>query len=202
MPNKHLLLMLSVFINSYFLALSASAKEQNALTYFTHVPDKWRSEVISFPLDFAPSIEYRGKLELLFSPGMFDQNSDEFLSYGFIWAIEGTRIPSTEALERDLETYYFGLQSVVSKNTLKNKTKSRVKLSESLSKQSLAYEGIIEWTEPFVTQNAQTLNFNVSFHTDKESNQWFGFFRVSPNPLNHIVWDRLNALPVTFLSEH
>ena len=83
---------------SLLTAVSAGAQELDTLHYFKHVPKAWRSEIIAFPLDFAPTLEYQGRLELLFSPGMFDDKSEEFLSYGFIWGIEGTDIPRLNSL--------------------------------------------------------------------------------------------------------
>lgn len=175
---------------------SVVAQEPNPLAYFESIPDKWRSEAISFPLEFAPSLEYQGNLELLFSPGMFDEKSEEFLSYGFVWAISGTDIPTTEQLARDLKTYYYGLQSNVSENTLTAKTRSQVWLSEQNSEKLISYDGKVEWTEPFVTQLPQTLNLNVTFYINEELNQWFGFFRVSPQNASHPLWKALAELPI------
>jgi len=41
------------------------------------VPQGWRSEVIRFPLDFAPSLAHRGYEDLRFPPGMFDPKDPE-----------------------------------------------------------------------------------------------------------------------------
>ena len=46
------------------------------------VPAGWRSEVIPFPLDFAPSLTHRGFEEIRFAPGMFDPADTLFLCSG------------------------------------------------------------------------------------------------------------------------
>jgi hypothetical protein len=190
------LLILIVLLLGYS-PLEAEAQEKNGLAYFEFVPDSWRSEIIRFPLDFAPTLAYQGKLELLFSPGMFDEKSEEFLSYGFVWAIEGTEIPSTEQLEQDLKTYYYGLQQIVSDNALTAPTSSKVWISKtSLGSDNISYVGEIKWTEPFVTRQSQTLKFTVTFSVDAEQKQWLGFFRVSPQIMDHTIWETLNTLPV------
>jgi hypothetical protein len=176
--------------------ISLYAQENNDLAYFEYVPEKWRSEVINFPLDFAPSLGYRGKLELLFSPGMFNDKSEEFLSYGFIWAIEGKDIPTTKQLEQALKAYYYGLQSVVSENTLEAEVDSKIWLSDNSTSDFLSYDGVIGWTEPFVTQSSQSLHLRVTFKVSEESNQWVGFFRVSPQKADHPIWKVLDVLPV------
>ena len=194
MLTKPLKLILSIIM--LFSAAVANSQEQNELAYFKYVPDKWRSEIINFPLDFAPSLKYKGRLELLFSPGMFKDESEEFLSYGFIWAIEGSDVPTPEQLEQDLKTYYYGLQSVVSEGKLKAKANSRVWLDESSSGSDLSYLGIVEWTEPFVTKSAQKLSLKVTFRVNKENNQWQAFFRVSPQQIDHSIWTKLEELPI------
>jgi len=45
------------------------------------VPAGWRSEVIPFPLDFAPAIHHGGLEDLRFPPGMFDPRSPDYWSY-------------------------------------------------------------------------------------------------------------------------
>ena len=189
-----ILLVMPVII---FMSLAIHTEVQaQKLTYFRFVPEKWRSEVIQFPLDFAPSLEYQGELELLFSPGMFNSQSEEFLSYGFIWAIEGKVLPTPDQLAVDLQTYYYGLQSTVSENRLLAGTKSNIWEDKGSVDSPLTYKGVIEWTEPFVTEKAQTLYLSVTFYKSFERSQWLGFFRVSPQNREHDIWKTLDDLPI------
>jgi hypothetical protein len=71
------------------------------------IPDGWRGETIPFPLEFAPTLAYRGVEELRFPPGFLDPGSTHFFSYAFAWVIDPP-LPDASALERDLSTYFGG----------------------------------------------------------------------------------------------
>src|SRR5262245_36126455 len=73
------------------------------------VPAGWRSEVIPFPLDFAPSIGHRGLEDLRFPPGMFDPSSPDYWSYAFTWHTDDAAELDAAMLGRELTAYFAGL---------------------------------------------------------------------------------------------
>jgi hypothetical protein len=77
------------------------------------IRDGWRAETIPFPLEFAPTLPYRGVEELRFPKGFLDPGSQHFFSYVFAWVIEPP-LPDAAALERDLAAYFEGLARAVS----------------------------------------------------------------------------------------
>nr|MDQ3297741.1 hypothetical protein [Myxococcota bacterium] len=77
------------------------------------VPPGWRSEVIPFPLDFAPTLAHRGIEELRFPAGFFDPASPEFWSYAFIWRTDDAAELTAPALAAELTTYFKGLTAAV-----------------------------------------------------------------------------------------
>lgn len=79
------------------------------------VPEGWRSETIPFPLEFAPSLPYRGVEELRFAPGFFKPAEPLYFTYSFVWVVDGT--PSFVDLSGDLRTYFGGLARAVSPKT-------------------------------------------------------------------------------------
>src|SRR6187402_1986296 len=80
------------------LLLPACAPGKPAFAWPT--PAGWRSETIPFPLDFAPSLPYRGTEELRFAPGFFEPTSETYFTYSFVWLVEGE--PSFGALSNEL----------------------------------------------------------------------------------------------------
>jgi hypothetical protein len=76
-------------------------------------PVGWRTEVIKFPLDFAPSIAHRGFEGLRFPPGFFDPASGDYWSYTFIWRTEDPARLDAVALGAELTAYFRGLVAAV-----------------------------------------------------------------------------------------
>ena len=77
------------------------------------LPAGWRSEVIPFPLEFAPALAHRGYEELRFPPGFFDPASNEYWSYVFVWRTDDNAQLDALALGAELTTYFRGLIAAV-----------------------------------------------------------------------------------------
>ena len=52
------------------------------------IEDNWRSERLSFPISFAPSLDYKGYEEVRFAKGWSKKDSDEFWTYAFVWYLD------------------------------------------------------------------------------------------------------------------
>jgi hypothetical protein len=78
-------------------------------------PPGWRTEVIPFPLDFAPTIAHRGEEELRFPPGFFDPASGDYWSYTFVWRTDDPAQLDATALGAELTAYFRGLIAAVDK---------------------------------------------------------------------------------------
>lgn len=78
-------------------------------------PAGWRSEKLGFPLQFAPSLPYRGVEELRFAPRFFDPKSATYFTYSFAWLIDDARelVLDGPRLSADLTTYFAGLARAV-----------------------------------------------------------------------------------------
>lgn len=77
------------------------------------LPAGWRSEVIPFPLDFAPSLAHRGFEEIRFAPGMFDPAAPGYWSYAFVWRTDDEAVLDETALGNELTLYFRGLIAAV-----------------------------------------------------------------------------------------
>ncbi|HEX4852443.1 MAG TPA: hypothetical protein VFV08_16615, partial [Puia sp.] len=72
-------------------------------------PKSWNHEIIMFPMDFAPSIPYKGFEDLRFAPGWNDPNSPDRYAYSMLWWLDGVYQFNESILTKDLESYYTGI---------------------------------------------------------------------------------------------
>ena len=77
------------------------------------VPDRWRSELIPFPLEFAPDLPHRGVEEIRFSPGFFDPAAPGYWSYAFVWRLDAPATFADGVVASELTTYFRGLIAAV-----------------------------------------------------------------------------------------
>jgi hypothetical protein len=77
------------------------------------VPDGWKTEVIPFPLDFAPSVTHTGVEEIRFPPGMFKPEAPGYWSYVFVWRLTDAATLDEQTLGAELTTYFAGLVAAV-----------------------------------------------------------------------------------------
>jgi hypothetical protein len=81
------------------------------------VPDGWRPETMSFPLQFAPSIAHRGVEELRFAPGMFDPAAARYFTYAFAWRLDDAAELQPAQLADELTAYFRGLMTSLDATT-------------------------------------------------------------------------------------
>jgi len=77
------------------------------------VPDGWKHETISFPLDFAPALAHRGLEELRFTPGFLDEGAASRWSYTFVWRLDDAATLDAAQLGDELAVYFRGLLAAV-----------------------------------------------------------------------------------------
>jgi hypothetical protein len=77
------------------------------------VPDRWRSELIPFPLEFAPGLPHRGVEEIRFPPGFFDPAAAGYWSYVFVWRLDAAAAFDEGVIAGELTTYFRGLIAAV-----------------------------------------------------------------------------------------
>ncbi len=77
------------------------------------LPEGWRTEVIPFPLAFAPTLALAGVEELRFPPGFLEPGAPGFWSYAFAWRLDRPARLSAPGLAEALVTYFRGLTVAV-----------------------------------------------------------------------------------------
>src|SRR4051812_6700953 len=57
--------------------------------YALTAPEGWGVERFAIPIEFAPSIPYKGVEDIRFAPGWSDAKSNEYWTYAFLWYLDG-----------------------------------------------------------------------------------------------------------------
>ncbi|MBL4790513.1 MAG: hypothetical protein JKY60_16210 [Kordiimonadaceae bacterium] len=161
------------------------AQDNNSpqLQYFTETPEGWRAEIIPFPLSFAPTISYSGVEEVLFMPGMFRANAEDFFSYAFLWVVEGSDIPGAKKFETEVQLYYQGLQDAVLGEPGPNVIVTAVNSGNELENGEITKirrHLTVNWLDPFVTKRPMKLRVLTELWHCKDADEWRALFKVVP----------------------
>jgi hypothetical protein len=169
------------------------------LALFVVTPEGWRTETLSFPLDFAPQLPYQGLEELRFSPGMFKPGSEDFWTYAFVFWLEG-EVPFTAGqLNADLKTYLEGLSRAVETKNEKFNPKAAAVTASLTQTQATQdgqqhFEGKVTAYDPFKTHKPVTLNLRVTVLRCPAQGRTVALFQASPQPVTHKVWQPLEQI--------
>jgi hypothetical protein len=164
------------------------------------VPEGWRTETIPFPLEFAPSVAYRGVEELRFPKAFLTPDDDWFFSYAFVWYVAAPGPADAAALEQDLVAYFRGLAIAVG-----GEDRADIKahafaaeLDGELGAGSVS--GAVVAFDAFKTQKPVTLHFRVRGVRCSSENERALVFTASPRPpaAQDAVWAELELLGGAF----
>ncbi|GAA4271674.1 hypothetical protein GCM10022258_09680 [Aquimarina gracilis] len=154
-------------------------------------PKDWRSEIIKFPLEFAPSLSYSGLEHIRFSPGWGKKDAEDHFSYVFLWEIDQDPKLTSKKLEAELETYFDGLTHATPKSEIDTKTKAFFeKVNDSL------FVGKILTYDSFTTKKEVNLNVKVSSSYCYNENKHLVLFHLSPQTLDHQIWKKMNTISI------
>ncbi|MBY5993004.1 hypothetical protein [Ferrimonas balearica] len=149
-------------------------------------PANWRGERIALPPEFAPELPFTGVEELRFSPGMYDPQASDFFSYLFAFALEQDRVLDKASIERLLLHYYRGLCQTVAEGNEFDCPAEAVTLT--LTPVVGGYLGELQWIEPFVTGQSQTLYLEL---LPGHGEQAYLYGAASPKDLQDDQWQNL-----------
>ncbi|MFI5157867.1 MAG: hypothetical protein ACHQF4_03330 [Sphingobacteriales bacterium] len=163
--------------------------------YSLPLPEKWKSETIPFPIDFAPTIPYQGIEEIRFTPGWGDVNSNDYWAYTFLWFIDGSPQVNAGLLNTYLTTYFNGLYHSNNKSSPDNTvfTKTNISITTTTAGDQETYSGKIS-TLNFLTK--KKIEFYVTAHVQRyaDPNETAIFFEISPKPYSNAVWGQLDNI--------
>ncbi|MEL6558980.1 MAG: hypothetical protein AAFQ94_12400 [Bacteroidota bacterium] len=155
----------------------------------------WRKEVFTFPLGFAPEINYRGVEEARFPQGWIKTESDNFWSYVFAWKIDYQKDLPVEELEKNIGLYYDGLMRIADKKKTDPEIQEAVVLFVQTSETE--YIGKIRTFDAFATKKPLTLNAKVIKYDCPDQRETIIVFRLSPKPFTNEVWSYLNEVKIS-----
>ncbi len=166
--------------------------------YNLESPSGWDVERFSLPPDFAPTITYKGIEDIRFTPGWGEIKSDEHWSYSFLWWLEGKPMVDAETLRLNLKAYYTGLvgRNIISRKIPENKIVSTIpviKKIKTASNDLETYMGTISMLD-YHTQEPIVLNCLVHVKESTVNNHTVIFFEISPKPLGHPIWKKMNDI--------
>jgi len=159
------------------------------------IKDSWRSERLTFPISFAPSLDYDGIEEVRFAAGWQDKNSPEFWTYTFLWYLDTNPELTKRKLRYDLAAYFDGLMNLVSDGKSKN-FPSEVTVKRIGN--SAFYEGEARIYDAFFTKDMITLHVSIEEQYCKLDDKYTVLFRFSPKETDDAIWTTLNAIHLNF----
>lgn len=173
-------------------------EQEDSITAILDTPKNWRSELIKFPLGFAPSIDYEGVEDIRFAEGWADKSSEQFWTYAFIWSLDKNPKLTEKSLRDNMEVYFDGLMQAVGKGKgLKpeeiNKT---LALFQKAAYTTSDFIGKILIYDAFFLQDQITLNLKVKSNYCQKTEKYHALFYIAPKDLEDDFWEIFKEVKV------
>ncbi|HEV8512699.1 MAG TPA: hypothetical protein VGQ59_05465 [Cyclobacteriaceae bacterium] len=144
----------------------------------------------------------KGIEDIRYTPGWGNSQSEQYLSYGFLWYLDGSIATSEEWIEKNLTSYYTGLlkKDTDNQNQPSKKLQSVNTWVTEVASESgdlKTYFGSVAMPN-YADQKQITLNCIVHVKSSPNQNKTFVFFEVSPQFLNDKIWKSLDQLWLNF----
>ncbi|MCW3093565.1 MAG: hypothetical protein JWP81_4634 [Ferruginibacter sp.] len=181
---------------------TVAATNTPTASYYLQTPMGWTTERISFPIDFAPAISYKGTEDLRFAKGWGDINSDEHWCYAFVWWLDGKPAINEMVLQQNLTEYYNGLvkRNIIERKIPQNKvipTEVIVKKIATTSGDIVTYTGTIQMLD-YLDEKPILLNCTIHVKSCDTKDHTALLFQISPKPRDHAAWKPLEMLNLNF----
>ncbi len=186
-----------IIVALFFIQCGSDSSKKNLL----HSNDNWRSEVIEFPLEFAPSLQFLGTEYVRFSPGWGEQDAPDYFSYAFLWVLEQDIMLSSKKIETYMEKYFNGLMTTVSKSDQNSLQKNIVSKAFFEKINDEMYVGKILTYDAFTTKKEVSLNVIVNYSFCKLQNKHCILFTISPQTPEHQIWKKMKKLSIDIQCE-
>jgi hypothetical protein len=179
------------FLSIIFLSFSCSvAISQHAQElHIVEADNAWGKEILNFPLEWAPKMTVKGFVELRFSPGWSNKNSEEFWSLVMAWNIHANSLLTLKEIVLNLEGYFEGLMKP--NHWATQFPEPKLVLQEQSKKK---FVGTMKFFDGF--HSGKMLNINVYIEQTycKLKRRLVVIIRFSPQPLENSIWKKLNEV--------
>ena len=183
----------------------ADAEAERAFPYVFTAPEDWRTEVVTFPLSFAPELDYEGHGNVRFAPGMFSAGAEDFWTYSFVWWLPADTEISAQRLSADMNAYFSGLAELIMASRELEVPEHKASANFTMraddkadASQTLSLEGRVETFDAFATQSPVALNAHVNGVPCPDQDRLALIFAFSPQPYAHENWRALEAIRTGF----
>ncbi|MEM6768737.1 MAG: hypothetical protein AAF655_27610, partial [Bacteroidota bacterium] len=152
-------------------------------------PGNWNSEIIPFPLSFAPDIEFEGFEDIRFAPGWTDAASKEFWTYHFTWVLNQEINVTEKSLADIFQVYYDGLSLAVLKE--QNDSIDANMLDKTLClfiETEDGFTGKLRIFDSFFTKEYLILFVKARESFCEKTNQHLVSFDISPKSFEDEIW--------------
>ncbi|SEL88460.1 hypothetical protein [Parapedobacter koreensis] len=189
----------------YLLALNACAQQQEKFD-----PVRWKApydlslegwgiERFAMPIDFAPTIPFKGVEDIRFTPGWGNEQDPEYWSYAFLWYVEGTHRIQEEDIQKNLAAYFDGLvgrnieKRSLPKDLVKETEAQFRKLPAAESGDLETFVGTVNMVD-YMGKKPMVLQGTVHIRQCPDSDHTILFHQFSPQERTAPVWAKLNGL--------
>jgi hypothetical protein len=190
------------FILLCFIACAVSAQDFDGhkwnAPYTLAFPEGWGVERFLIPIEFAPSIPYKGVEDIRFAPGWGDPKSEEYWSYAFLWYLDEMLSTTSESIQTNLNAYYTGL---IGRNIERRKipteklfpVKTLVKEVKAEQGDLRTFKGTVNMLD-YMEQKPMVLNCVVHVKSCAAQTKGFIFYEISPKQTTDKIWTSLESL--------
>jgi hypothetical protein len=159
-------------------------------------PNGWRTEDIPFPLKFAPSIPYKGYETLRFGPKFLDPASETYFTYSFAFVLDDAPAFTATALATELETYFTGLMSAVTKKPSPRELHAASLAADGQKDGRDRFKGTVKTVDGF--GDGRRLDLVVEGESFVCRGHRIVLTSLSPHESGHPVWRTLADLRASF----
>jgi len=195
-PTRALAALLALALLAACHAPANANGDEAAAPFDWPLPAGWRQETIAFPLEFAPSLAFRGREEVRFLPGFFDDKARTYWSYAFSWWLdewlEDAPPLDARAIGDALTTYYRGLSLAVGKDRFAFAAERFAAEFAAATDGTAAFVGTVRSYDAFTTGQPIELHVEVQQLAGRAGRRALTFL-VSPQPRTDVVWSELRA---------
>ena len=147
--------------------------------------ESWRHERMNFPTVWGPTLP-NGSNHVLFPPGMFVPDSEDFWSYCYAAQLR-TAPFDADGIEQYFETFYDGLLGMVGRGFVPDDP-AQVEVRKVSENQ---FEAEIDLIDVFRTRKPLHVVARAHVQPNAAADEFQLLVRISPQPADHPVWQRL-----------
>lgn len=181
-----------ILLSSWLLLIALNGFAQTDVVNILEAPKYWKKESFTFPLDFAPNLNFTGIEEARFAPGWSDKTSAEFWTYSFAWYVDGNIDLTEKRLEELTAIYFNGLTQMVGKSKGMKADQVSKAMAIFMPKSAIGdwqfYEGKIQLFDVFFSEQAIRLNVKVKALYCKQLDKHLVVFSFAPKAYDDKIW--------------